>query len=255
MKMNVSELIIRKLMVTFVTTLVVSLILSVIYVGIPEHPYNLGNQFIGWSFFYCMYVGAIILIYGNFVSVILEFAMNKWFPGRNSIYVLLHGLFGSANIILFMGMWSLLISGVFAAILYALIDRWIHYRFNQQKGVKVLIASPVIIYVLMWGTLQILSPSLPPFTEEDAVEFATSGEGTVIDNFPEEIDTWSGQSGDYQVVRETSVEEWKKEEYIVTFTESWKNNNENGSWYLSYIVKRGSSTLYDQGGEAPLYQK
>ena len=50
-----------------------------------------------------------------------------------------------------------------------------------------------------------MSPPIPPFTKEDAVKFATSGEGTMISDFPKEIGTWTGTIGDYEVKRKTSV--------------------------------------------------
>jgi hypothetical protein len=78
---------------------------------------------------------------------------------------------------------------------------------------------------------------MSPFTIEDAVNFATSGEGTVIEHFPEEIGEWEGTIEGYQAKRETNAKKIGEEIYLITFTENWKKGSEMGSWALSIKLK------------------
>ncbi len=206
----------------------------------------------GWSLVYMMYVGVIIMLYGNVVSILLEFLRIKWLKRRDWLFVLLHGILGLANGFVFQN-WLLGISGMLAAICYAIIDRWIYTRQKKQKGAKMFVSIPVLIYGLSWGILQFISPSMPPFTKEDAVEFATSGQGTVIDRFPEKIEKWEEKIAGYHIERETTARKIGDEKYIVTFTETWKKGDDMGSRYYSYKVERNSITAYQVGGKQPPY--
>ncbi|MDQ8736117.1 hypothetical protein [Paenibacillus sp. LHD-38] len=79
---NATGLIIRKLTATFVVTAVASIMLAAYHVlgdrgsGVQ---YHFGTQLMEWSFIYAMYIGAIVLIYGNAVSIGITWARNKWF--------------------------------------------------------------------------------------------------------------------------------------------------------------------------------
>ena len=94
---------------------------------------------------------------------------------------------------------------------------------------------------------------MPPFTQEDAVETATSGEGTVIDHFPKEIGEWQGMIDGYQVTRETNAKKIGKEVYIVTFKEDWNRGTEKGSSTISYQVDRHGLTATTGDGNLPPY--
>ncbi|KMY48551.1 hypothetical protein [Peribacillus loiseleuriae] len=70
--MEVESLIKRKITVTFVTTMISSMILAYLYMADrvnSEYPHGLGGDFLGWLPVYSMYIGIIVLIYGNLVSV------------------------------------------------------------------------------------------------------------------------------------------------------------------------------------------
>ncbi|WP_240375656.1 hypothetical protein [Bacillus piscicola] len=255
MKPRVRSLILRKLITTFVTTTIFSMLL--VFVSMIdgfEFVYNQGNQFIGWFFIYEIYIGAIILIYGNLVSIVIEYLQRKWFRQRDWLYVLILGVFGLANGLFFQER-TLALFGMLAATLYAIIDKWLYKRNTKGKSMKMFIILPIASLLLCWGYFHFTSPTMPPFTKEDAVHFATSGEGTVIENFPEDIGKWEGMIEGYQVTRETNVEEIGEEIYIVTFIEHWKKGHDMGTWELSYKIERGSLTANGEQGNIPPYYK
>lgn len=249
-----TSLLLRKLAATFVTTTFLSMLFVFLYFSNGnEIIYNRGNNFIGWFVVYAIYIGLIILIYGNIVSIIIEYFQRRWFQQYDWLYVLILGLFGLANGILFQAAIAALY-GMAAAILYGIVDKWLYKRSIKNKSIKPFFIIPIASILLCWGYLQLTSPPMPPFTIEDAVDYATSGEGSIIDEFPNNIGKWEGAIGDYQVIRETSAEEIGKEIYIVTFTENWKKENEKGTWTLAYKVDRQGLTLYyNKQGNIPPY--
>lgn len=250
---RIGRLILRKLTTTFVTAMIFSFALVLIsMLNGFEFEYNQGNQFIGWFFVYFMYSGAVIVTYGNLVSIVMEAFQKKWFPHKDWLYVLILGVFGLANGFIFQSKGFALL-GMVAAILYGIIDKWLAHRRAKSKGIKSFLLILFAALFLCWGVLQLTSPPVPPFTKEDAVRFATSGEGTVIDHFPSEIGNWEGTIDGYQVKRETSAAEIGEEIYSVTFTESWKKGSETGTWELSYKIERGSLTASGGRGETPPY--
>ncbi|WP_054026083.1 hypothetical protein [Bacillus sp. FJAT-28004] len=251
-----AALIIRKAIATFVVTLIASIIMAAPYVlrtGPSEFPYNLGHSLVGWSFIYVMYIGTIILIYGNAVSLLLEWARKKWFVQHRWLALLLHGVFGLV-IYLLIPNWPFALAGMIIALAYGGLDWWLSVRVPNRVGILLLVLTPIMLYVGSWGTLQYISQPMPPFTIEDAVATATDGKGTDIDDFPNEIGRWHGMIDDYQVERTTSAEEIAKDRYIVTFTETWKKGGETNSRYMSYHVMRGSTTHYKSDGEIPPYK-
>jgi hypothetical protein len=196
-----------------------------------------GEAFLFAAMLYGMYGGVIILVYGSLVSALIEFVMNRWFNINTPIYILFHGVFG-----LIMIEPILAVFGVAAALLYACIDRWILHLIKKEKPIMMLMLTPIALFAVTWSVLSFITLDRPPFTAKDAVEFVTTGKGTIIDKFPKE----EGVITVGNATRETSVEEIGNEVYIVTFTETWKNEDTGGPWSISYKVERGSSTLYDQ---------
>lgn len=246
----------RKIIVTFVVTAMAAIIMAAPYVlraGPSEFPYNLGNSLVSWSLIYVMYIGAIILIYGNAVSLMLELVREKWFEKHRWLAFLLHGVFGLAIYLLFPN-FSFALVGTIIALAYGGLDWWLSVRAPRPVGLLLLVLSPIMLYVVSWGTLQSISPPMPPFTIEDAVATATEGKGTDIDDFPKKIGSWQGMIDDYNVERATSAEAIEKDKYIVTFTETWKKGGETSSRYMSYNVMRGSMTHYKSDGEIPPYK-
>lgn len=242
----------RKMITTGFVTAMVPISMGLFTLYDSGVSYHMGNDLMGWSFVYLMYVGAIILIYGNIVSIGVEYAQKKWFAGNQWLYIFVHGIFGLANGLFFLnGMMAVI--GMAAALLYAFVDRWILFQSAKQKNVEDIVLVPIFLYMIAWGTFEYLSPEEPPFTKEDAVEFATAGDGSVTDNFPDKIGKWQGVIGEYEVTRETAVERSGNEKYIVTFTETWEKDGEQGSWSLAYQVERNSLSALFETGELPSY--
>lgn len=229
----------RKMTATFVTTITLAMILSCFSIrdnggGTTDY----GEAFLAEAMLYGLYGGVIILVYGSLVSALIEFVMNRWFKINSWIFILLHGVFG----LIMIEVPILSVFGIAAALFYACIDRWIFSRKSLEKQISIFALTPVAIFAAIWTALSFISPEQPPFTADDAIEFVTSGEGTIIDKFPKEEGVITVGSA----TRETSIEEIEDEVYIVTFTETWKDDDAGGPWSISYKVERGSSTLYDQ---------
>ncbi|WP_342505219.1 hypothetical protein [Sporosarcina sp. FSL K6-2383] len=255
MNNELGNIVLRKIMTTFVVTTIFLEVLGFLdTIGNSETVYNQGERFIGWFVFLFIYVGAVILLYGNVVSIGIEYMQRKWFPKKDWLYVCILGIFGLASGFFFQEM-LLAWFGMFAAILYGIIDKWIYKRMENNKSIKMFLLIPIATLFLMWGYFQFTSPPMPPFTKEDAVTFSTSGEGTLIDHFPKEIGKNEEMIGGFTVKRETSVKKIEKEKYIVTFKEDWGRKETPNSWSISYLVDRSSSTLYDEQGKVPPYYK
>ena len=62
-----------------------------------EFEYNKGHSFLGWLLVYCIYVGAVILLYGNVVSLIVDVVQRKWFLKKDWLTILILGAFGLVN--------------------------------------------------------------------------------------------------------------------------------------------------------------
>ncbi|QDP41156.1 hypothetical protein [Radiobacillus deserti] len=247
------DYLLRKLLTTIVTTSALSFLFVFLYAikGFEFVP-DLGNQLLAWFFVYFMYIGVVILLYGNVVSIIVDYAQYKWFPKSDWLYVLILGIFGLANG-LFFQLQSFAIVGMAAAILYGLMDKWLSKRKEKEKKIRMFLFAPIALLVCCWGFLQLISPPEPPFTKEDAVEFATSSEGSVTALFPDQIGKWEGTIDGYQVIRKTDAKDIGKETYLVTFSESWKKGEEEGKRTFSYKVERGSLTMSGENGEVPPY--
>jgi hypothetical protein len=253
METGLGSYIVRKLITTFVSTFMFSILLAFLsFHDSTVTSYNQGNAFIGWFLIFFMYSGAIILIYGNLVSVGVDYLQRKWFKHQDWLYVFILGVFGLVNGVFFQEKMFALF-GMFAAVLYALIDKRLYKRKLENKSIKMFLLIPIVSLVLFWGYFQYMSPPMPPFTMEDAVESATSGVGTALENFPKEIGTQEIIIDGYQVIRKTKVEEIEKEYYLVSFTEEWKKGTATGYWTQSYKIGRNSFTSNSRTGKIPPY--
>ncbi len=249
---GVEYLIARKLIATFFSSIIVSILLFLFSYDSSKIVHDTGIEFIGWFLIFFMYIGIIILIYGNLVSIGVEFLQKKWFKKQGWLYVLLLAIFGLANGVFFQDI-VFAYYGLLAALLYAIVDKLLFKRFQEEKSIKAFILIPIVSVLLTWGYFHLTSQPLPPYTIEEAVQFVTSGEGTAVENFPKEISEWEGTVDGYRVKRETSAEEVEEEVYKVTFTETWGKGTSERSWVLSYMVKRGSSYLHGEEGIIPPY--
>lgn len=239
------------IIVTFVTTTLVAMVMSLLNVDMTT--YSQGNHFVSWTFVFFLYVGAVTLIYGNIISVGIELLQRKYFSRLNWLYYVgILGIFGSLFGVVYEEM-SIAIIGFFIAIFFAFLDLWLIKNSYKTKQLFFLILSPLLILFGLWVYLQIMSPPVPPFTPEDAVSLATSGEGTMISEFPKEIGTWTGTVGGYEVKRETSVISIGDEEYVVTFSEEWRKGLTSGTYHTSYIVDRNSMTVNELKGDSAPY--
>jgi hypothetical protein len=140
-----------------------------------------------------------------------------------------------------------------AAMLYACIDWWVERRIDRERSTKIVLIIPLILLLLSWSILEAISPSPPPFTKEDAIEFATSGEGTDIDLFPDKAGTWKGTFEGYYIERKTRAEKLNKGLYLVTFEENWTKGKQKGHYVTSYKVDRSSVSGYGENGTTPPY--
>jgi hypothetical protein len=227
----------RKMMASIVTTIILAMILASISLkDNADGTSDYGEAFLFAAMLYGMYGGVIILVYGSLVSALIEFVMNRWFKINTLLYILLHGVFG----LIMLEVPILAVFGVGSALLYACIDRWILHLIKKEKPIMMLMLTPIALFMMTWSVLSFITPDRSPFTAEDAVEFVTSGKGTIINKFPKE----EGIITVGNATRETSVEENGDEVYIVTFTETWMHEDAGGPWSISYKVERGSSTLY-----------
>ncbi len=253
--MNFENIIVRKMTATFFTTMMTSMILAFWYMSAAtneEPSYQRGESFLGWTFLYTLYVGAVVLVYGNLVSGVIEYGQKKGFIKHNWLYVLCHGLFGLLFGFLFKES-GLAVTGMAVAVLYALIDRWMCARENDSVSIKLLFLSPILAGGLLWGYFQIVSEPMPPFTAVEAIEFAAGGDDSVVAAFTKKASIWKGRIGGYRVERETSAREIGREKYIITFTERWDKGLEKGSWIWTYEVERDSVSAKSGKGTAPPY--
>ncbi|WP_010652250.1 hypothetical protein [Oceanobacillus massiliensis] len=242
-------LLLRKLTTTFITTTLFSLLFVFYYLnGGFEFEYNIGDQFITWFFVYAMYIGGVILFYGNLVSILIESLQKRWFQQYDWLYILILGLFGLANGVLFQNGTAALY-GMYAAIVYGVFDKWLSKRKVKGKGEKPFLIMPMAILLVSWTYLQLTSTPMPPFTKDDAVQFATSGKGSLLADFPKSIGKWESKFEGYHITRETSAKEIGDEVYIVTFTEHWKIGSETGTSTFSYKVERHSVTAISNQGD------
>lgn len=251
--MNNWHTVARKLKTTFVSALTVATVFS-IFASIDQvvDTYVPAQDFIFMVTFFFLWVGFIILVYGNLISLLIGWLQRKFFPTQDWLYVALLGMFGSAFGCLFQSIY-LIALGLFGAVLYGILDKWFLKRQVANKRSYGMVLAPLALFFFGWGFIFLIATPLPPFTAAEAVEYATSGNGTTLDDFPNEAGIWEGEIAGFQVTRETAVTEMAEGLYLVSFIEHWKNEHTDGVAEMSYMVERGSSTFYSDNGETPPY--
>ncbi|MBS4188721.1 hypothetical protein KHA94_00615 [Bacillus sp. FJAT-49705] len=142
----------RKLITTFVTIMLSSIILASYGVlkGTLEGVTNSSNEFVTWFILLIFYIGIIVFIYGNIVSICTEFLQNKYFKKYNWLYVIILGIFGLIPG-LFFQVNTFALYGIMAALLYAIVDKWLYKRISESKSIIMFIIVPVIFFFLMWA--------------------------------------------------------------------------------------------------------
>ncbi|ANU13259.1 hypothetical protein BBI08_05125 [Planococcus halocryophilus] len=146
---SMKELVVRKLKVTFLTAFIFSTVWSFweTYMRIKSD----GDyaDFPGMFMIFFFYIFIIILIYGNLISIFFEFLQRKWFARSNWLYIFLLGLFGSVNGVLDFELFFM-VFGILAALLYAIIDKWLLKSWALQESNKSFYILPLILFFLFW---------------------------------------------------------------------------------------------------------
>lgn len=244
------QTVLRKLTATFTVTVLVSLCFGLFTYDSTVNEYNQGEALLSWSMIFFIYIGAIILVFGNLVSLSIEWFERRFRPLPWPVFVLLHGLFGLLNGLVFPAI-ELALAGFLCAMLYALIDRWLLRQKNNGTLVGALFIVPIVLVISSAAILQWTSPPEPSFEAKDAIEKMTHAQETRAGEFPDFAGTETTNEESLVIERTTSVEKIGRETYLVTFTENWRDasvgvESEN---FLTYKVKRNSTMLVDSGGE------
>lgn len=251
-------MLLRKIMAAYVTTWTILLCLGFFSWGGGE-AWNMADQYVGWFVFLAMYVVPVIFFYGITVSALIEGVFQKLnfsCPMEWLVTGFIHVIFGFAFGILLQSSLASIMGGT-AAILFFGIDRILmHITPRLRWRVwSLLIVIPILIFVMIVGTLSWSSPPRPPFTANDAVTFATSGKGTITDSFPKQVGKVSLEIKGYTVERETTVAATEdKEIYLVHFIERWRKGEEVGEYRLTYnVFSRGGMDFKEEKGQRPPY--
>ncbi|RAS72838.1 hypothetical protein [Priestia endophytica] len=245
----------RKLFNTIAVTLLVSCLLSFLYmirsIETSVNDYNLSQGFILWVLVYALYAGAVILIYANLVSVLIEVLWNK-FNLNSFTYIILHGLVGAltGGVVSKSTLVALCIAGI--AILYALVDYWQMNQEDKSRSIKYILLVSILPIVCSAIYFASISEPLPPFTAEDAIESAID-DHSITSEFPHKIGTVDSEEKGYHITRETRAKKIKRNTYSVRFIEKWSKDGESGEFRTSYEITRNSLTLHSISGEEPPY--
>jgi hypothetical protein len=203
---------------------------------------NPGLNYLFFSALFFVYAGAIILVYGNVVSHLLEWVFDRFFrPSKMAsvCYILLHGIFGSLIGLLDLD-YSIAIMGFIAALLYGLIDFWINLRQTQGQTLKP-ITFLLVIFLIPSIVLGFFSDTIDPFTEEEALDFVVTL--PEYGSFPNKAGRLELTIHGFHVVRETIVNKREDGMYHITLKETGTRGEEKTNWEVTYRVERGASWL------------
>ncbi|MEI7024999.1 hypothetical protein [Paenibacillus sp. y28] len=255
---DLRQMLVRKLAVAYFTSWTIVLWVSFPTTALEGAAWNAAGNYMSWVFILALYAAPAIFVYGSLVSSLLEAAALKLrMKGPREVVVsgLLHVVFGLCyGFVLQSSLLSIM--GGAAAVLFFSCDRIIVRVIPSltKKTRWISFTAPVLLLILIAGSIYATSPAMPPFTAKDAVQFATSGNGTTIDRFPKEEGQVKLNIGGYHVERETKVEETaQKETYHVVFTERWHKDEDKGQYRMIYEVSRGSMGAQGGEGEEPPY--
>lgn len=154
-----------------------------------------------------MYVALFVIVYGNLISVGIEYLYSKLNKPFHIFYVLLHTIFGALPGLFIEEPFIhlLTIGGAVTATIYALVDRWMLIRVAKNKSAWPVHLLAPAIFVALFGFAFLQNEPLPPFTAEQAVARATEGTGTDIEKFPKEIGINEEVHDNTLITRETSA--------------------------------------------------
>ncbi|WP_090677457.1 hypothetical protein [Paenibacillus tianmuensis] len=257
-QLNVRRMLVRKLAAAYFTSWAIVLWVSFPSIALGGSNWNAAENYLSLALIIASYAVPAIFLYGVLVSSLLEALSVKLKvkgPSEALVSGLLHATFGLCfGFVLQSSLFGIMGGG--AAILFFSFDRILIRAIPILKRKTRVIAfiTPVLLFVLIVGAINATSPSKPPFTAKDAVQFATSGRGTTIDRFPKEEGVVKLQIDGYDVERETKVEETaEKEIYKLVFTEHWRKGEESGQYQMIYEVSRGSMGVQRGNGAEPPY--
>ncbi|WP_152394217.1 hypothetical protein [Paenibacillus guangzhouensis] len=217
------------------------------------------GNFLSLAYVVAIYAVPSIFLYGIFISSLLEISARK-LSVDSTVEWVVSGLF---HVILgfFFGfiLQSFLFSivGGTAALLFFGFDRIIitFLPLLKQRVRVVLMIAPLLLFGIAVSSIYISSTPKPPFTVMDAVEFATSGNGTLIDLFPKQEGVIKLKIEGYEVERETKVIDTTNEQYLIYFIERWRKREESGEHRMIYKVTRGTMDAKGGDGTDPPYQR
>ncbi len=216
---------------------------------------NPGVNYLLFSVIFFVYSGAIIFIYGNIVSHLLEWLFNRFFqPSKitSLCSILLHGVFGSLIGLIGFNL-SITIMGFVAALLYGIIDHWIKTRQNHGRSLKPL-TFLVIAFFIPSLVLGFFADMVDPFTEEEAQDYVVTL--PEYDDFPNTAGKIELTIHGFHVVRENIVKKNEDGTYLITLKETGTRGTEKAVWEITYRVERGASWLEKGQDEVrPLFTK
>lgn len=252
-------ILVRKLITSFLISYVITVYFSInLAFGTGQGGQTI-HDFLVSAVLVSLYVFVLVFLYGTTISLAVDSILHRWRADKRLkwfVSLLAHIIFGYLFGVMISSLFALIVGII--ALLYFLVDQFLTFSVSRWKWKRVtlytatlIIGSIAILMIVLNQITETVKP-LPPFTKEDAVQYATSGEGTTIDQYPEFIGKVEEKVNEYRVTRETSVVELGRETYRVTFQERW-NDGELGSSWMSYIVERNGMTLSSNGGTAPPY--
>ncbi|MFX3631575.1 MAG: hypothetical protein ACE3L7_20175 [Candidatus Pristimantibacillus sp.] len=255
---DVAQMFVRKLVAAYFTTWAISLWLSFPNIVFGGASWNAAGNYILSVQVIALYAAPVIFLYGILISSLLEAAAVKLKvkgPGVELVSSLIQVAFGLCFGFVLQSSQLSIIGGVAAFLFFSFELIIVRYILSLKLKIRLIsFAAPILPLVLIAGTIYAISPLKPPFTANDAVQFATSANSTSIDHFPKEKGQVKLQIGGYDVVRETKVEETsRKAIYNVVFTERWRKGEENGQYQMVYKVSRGSLEANGSNGALPPY--
>ncbi len=150
----------RKFTAFYVSTIIISLFISAGSFGQGQPVYL--DSFLGWAYILIFVVGGIILIYGNLISIGIEYVVNRWMKGNAIAFILMHGVFGGIPVV-WAQQWTLTLYASGAALLYAFVDRWIFNRSNKNKHTWPVHTVAPVLFLILFAIFMVKSHPVPNY--------------------------------------------------------------------------------------------
>ncbi|MFP3577667.1 hypothetical protein [Brevibacillus sp. SIMBA_040] len=252
-KLKVVQILVRKLTVAYFTSWTIVLFVSLFFTNLGGANWNAAGNYMSSAFLVALYAVPAVFLYGILVSSLIEaifVTLKIKGSAEPMISCTLQVVFGLCfGIVLESTLFSIMGGG--AAVLFFSLDRIMPTILALKMKTRVIsFIAPILLFVLIVGTIYATAPPKPPYTAKDAVQFATS----TIDRFPSKEGVIKLQIEGYDVEQETEVEETaEKETYKVVFTERWRKREESGIYQIIYEVSRGRMSARGGSGEHPPY--